>query len=106
MMYRQGGVRTLTEPKPVGCEPITVAAEGRTVGWSVLVENCCTSYRIPTSVAVYCDGKRTIISPGQMVWEWRFLDEGKSVAVLSGPVHGEATVANLYDVHSGKAIEM
>jgi len=107
VMYRQGGVRTPTaEPKQVGCEHITAAADGRTIGWSVLVENCCTSYSIPTSVVVYCDGRRTIISPGQMVWEWRFIDEGKRVAVLSGPVHGEPTVASLYDAHSGKTIEM
>lgn len=26
------------------------------------------------------------------------------VAVLSGPVHGEAREANLYDAHSGKVI--
>lgn len=107
VMFRQGEAKTLTaEPKQVGCKQVAVAADGRTVGWSVMVENCCTSYSIPTSIVVYCDGKRTIISPGQMVWRWRFIDEGARIAVLSGPVHGVAAAANLYDVHSGKALEM
>lgn len=103
VVYRDGTARTLAaEPNQVGCENPTVAGDGRTVGWSVLVENCCTSYPIAISVCLYRNGKRRVISPGQMVWAWRFIDEGNRVAVLSGPVHGGATAANLYDVQSGK----
>jgi hypothetical protein len=105
VLYRGGAARTLAaEPKQVGCERITVAVDTRTVGWSVLVENCCTSYSIPTSVIVYRNGKQAIISPGQMVWDWRFVGEGERIAVLSGPVHGEATAAHLYDAQSGKTL--
>ena len=105
LVYRDDSVKTLrSEPKQVGCQDIVVTADGRTVGWSVLVENCCTSYPIPTSIVVYSGNRRTIISVGQMVWEWRFIDAGKRVAVLSGPVHGEAAEANLYDAHSGKTV--
>ena len=70
----------------------------------MLVENCCTSYPIPIAVVVYRNGRQRVISPGQMVWEWRFIDEGKRVAVLSGPVHGDATAASLYDAQSGRVL--
>jgi hypothetical protein len=105
VVYRDGTARTpATEPKQVGCDHVTVATDGRTVGWSVLAENCCTSYSTPIAVVVYHNDRRTVISPGQMVWEWRFIKEGKRVALLSGPVHGNATAAALYDAHNGKAL--
>jgi hypothetical protein len=62
------------------------------------------SYSIPISVVVSRGGNHKVISPGQMVWDWRFIDQGQRLAVLSGPVHGEATAANLYDAHSGNVI--
>jgi hypothetical protein len=103
LVYRGGAARTLAaEPKQLGCERIIVAADGLTVGWSVLVANCCSSYSIPTSVIAYRNGKQAIISPGQMVWDWRFIGKGERIAVLSGPVHGEAAAAHLYDAQSGK----
>jgi hypothetical protein len=105
LVYRDGAARTpAAEAEQVGCENITVAGDRHTVGWSVLVENCCTSYPIPIAVVVYRNGKQRVISPGQMVWEWRFIDEGKRIAVLSGPVHGDATAANLYDAQSGRVL--
>lgn len=106
LVYRDGAARIApTEPQQVGCDHVIIARDGRTVGWSVLIENCCTSYSIPTTVVVYHNGKQTVISPDQMVWEWRFIKEGKRVAVLSGPVHGGATAADLYDAHDGKVLE-
>jgi hypothetical protein len=105
LVYRDGAARTApTQPQQIGCDHVTVATDGRTVGWSVLVDNCCTSYPIPIAVVIYNDGKQTVISPDQMVWEWRFIEEGKRVAVLSGPVHGDAAAANLYDAHDGKPL--
>lgn len=105
LLYRNGVARTpATEPRQVGCNHVRVSTDGRTVGWSVLIENCCTSYPIPIAVVLYQNNKQTVISPGQMVWEWRFVEQGKRVAVLFGPVHGNATAATLYDVHDGKAL--
>lgn len=105
IVYRDGATRTpATATKQVGCEHITVAKDGRTVGWSVLVDNCCTSYPIPISVVVYRNGKQMVISSDQSVWEWRFIDEGRRVAVLSGPLHGGATAANLYNSHNGRVL--
>src|SRR6266542_6558499 len=76
-----------------------------TVGWSVLIPNCCTSYPIPTSVIVYRNGKKTAIAPGQMIYEWQFLHRGKRIAILSGPVHGRAATAGLYEAQSGRMLK-
>jgi len=91
--------------RQIGCEHVTVAGDGATVGWSVLAENCCTSYPIPTSIVVYRKRKQAVISPGQMVWDWRFVDNGARVAVLSGPVHGEAAGASLYEAHTARPLK-
>jgi hypothetical protein len=105
IVYRGGAERTLpVEPGQVGCDHISIAADGRTVGWSVLVENDGTSYPIAISVLLYRDKSQTVISPAQAVWEWQFIDGGKRVAVLSGPLHGGASEAKLYDSHSGKVL--
>lgn len=105
VVYANGAAKTIPpEQKQVGCEHISVAGDKRTVGWSVLVENCCTSYPIPTAVVVYRNRKKTIISTGQMIWKWHFIGRGDRVAVLSGPVHGWAAEAILYDVRSGKVL--
>src|SRR5271165_113197 len=50
------------QPKQVGCANIAVAMDGHTVGWTVLVENCCTSYPIPTSLMVMKNGRSTALS--------------------------------------------
>jgi hypothetical protein len=70
----------------------------------VLVDNCCTSYAIPTAIVVYKDGRKTVISPGQMIYEWHFVACGGRVAVLSGPVHGRASAASLYRVRRGELL--
>lgn len=105
VVYQDHAERTLSvEPRQVGCERIAIAADGRTVGWSVLVENNGTSYPIAISVVLYRDNQQTVISPAQAVWEWRFIDGGKRVAVLSVPVHGGAREAKLHDAHGGKVL--
>lgn len=98
-----------TKPQPkehlqVGCDNATVADDKETVGWSVLVANCCTSYPIPTSVAVLSHGRKRVFSAEQMVWQWRFVRGAKRLALLSGPVHGNAVLATLYDVRSGRQL--
>jgi hypothetical protein len=102
VIFANGAVKIMVaETQQVGCDNVAVAEDKRSVGWSVLVENCCTSYPIATSVVVYRDGKKKIIAPGQMIWKWRFVPKER-VAVLSGPVHGWASAANLYSIRTGK----
>ncbi len=92
------------EPLQVGCDNATVGDDRRTVGWSVLVVNCCTSYPIANSVAVLSHGQKRVFSTDQMVWRWRFDGGAKRLALLSGPVHGNATKAILYDLQSGRKL--
>ena len=88
----------------VGCEHLIVADDGKTIAWSALVKNCCTSYPIPTSVIVYRNQKQSIISPGQMIWDWHFIDKGDRLAILSGPVHGEPATAALYNANNARVL--
>jgi hypothetical protein len=92
------------EQQQVGCESVSVAPDKRTIGWSVLVENCCTSYPIATAIVLYRDGRKRVIYSDQMIYEWHFRDHGDRVSVLSGPTHGYAAQANLYETRSGKLV--
>jgi hypothetical protein len=103
VVYANGDTKTIPpEAQQAGCEHLLIAKDGHTMGWSVLEENCCTSYPIATAIVVYRDGKKTYIPSPQMVYEWRFLGRGEQLAMLFGPVHGGASGANLYDARTGK----
>ncbi len=93
------------EHEQVGCAYMEIADDHRTIGWAVEVESCCTSYPIAASLVVLRDGKKTVIHSAQMIWEWRFVEHGARVAMLSGPVHGRAAAANLCDARTGKTLE-
>jgi hypothetical protein len=90
----------------VGFSGIELAQDQRTLGWTLEVENCCTSYSIPLSVVLFRDGRVLhTLDQGQMVWSWMFAQLGKQVAVVFGPTHGpEVGDYRLYDVKTGKLI--
>ena len=50
---------------------IKIAEDGRTVGWTVLYDNCCTSYPIPLLLVIYKDGKvqQRLNKSGQMIYD-------------------------------------
>ena len=90
----------------VGFSYVQLAPDHQTLGWVVDVENCCTSYPIPLRVVIFRRGSvlRAFV-PGQMIWNWMFIEGGKRVAVVSGPPHGpEIGTYSLYDVQTGKLI--
>jgi hypothetical protein len=90
----------------VGFSGVELAQDQQTLGWTVNVENCCTSYSIPLSVVLFRD-RRVLhtIDQGQMVWSWMFVQGGKQVAVAFGPTHGpEVGDYRLYDVQTGKLV--
>ena len=90
----------------VGFSYVQLAQDHQTLGWVVDVENCCTSYPIPLRVVIFRHRRvlQTFV-PGQMVWNWMFIEGGKRVAVVSGPPHGpEIGTYCLYDVQTGKLI--
>lgn len=90
----------------VGFADVQLAEDRQTLGWTINVENCCTSYSIPLSVVVFRDKKVLhTISPGLMIWSWKFVDGGKKVEVVSGTVHGsDVGDDQVYDVQSGKLL--
>src|ERR1700760_2361447 len=105
VVYADHSTKTISpEKQQVGCTDMSVADDHRTFGWSMQVENCCTSYPISVAVIAMRDGKTTVLRSDQMVWQWHFIDRGNRLAVLSGPVHGNAAEADLYDAHTGKKL--
>jgi hypothetical protein len=107
LVFSKNAKRTIpAEDGQVGCENVGIALDRRTVAWSVLIENCCTSYPVPVSVVVYRDSRKVLLSPGQMVWDWRFIGRGDRISILSGPVHGSANTAFLYDSRTGKLLQL
>jgi hypothetical protein len=106
LIFSDGRAKTMAgEEQQVGVDEVTIAADERTVAWAVLYDNCCTSYPIRGAIIVFRNGKKVILSVPQMVHDWRFLGHGERVALLYGPVHGNAAGANLYDAANGKLLE-
>lgn len=90
----------------VGFSGVELAQDRETLGWTINVQNCCTSYSIPFSVVVF-HYKRVLhtFDQGQMVWSWMFVEGGKQVAVVFGPTHGpEVGDYRLYDVKTGNLV--
>jgi hypothetical protein len=65
-----------------------LAPDKQSAGWLILQDNCCTSYPIPTSVAIYTAKKTRLLGDGLMVYDWCFVGEGSQVALSTGTVHG------------------
>jgi hypothetical protein len=90
----------------VGFSDVRLAADRQTLGWTVDVENCCTSYPIPLRVVIFRHKKvLDTFAPGQMVWSWMFVRGGEQIAAVFGPTHGpEVGDYRLYDVKTGRSI--
>jgi len=90
----------------VGFSGVQLAADRQTLGWTINVENCCTSYSIPLSLVVFRH-KRVLhtFDQRQMIWSWIFVQGGEYVAIVSGPTHGpEIGDFRLYNVTTGNLI--
>ena len=90
----------------VGYSDVHLATDRQTLGWTIDVENFCTSYPIPLRVVIFRHGKVLhSFAQGQMVWSWMFFRGGDVVAVVFGPTHGpEVGDYRLYDVQTGKLL--
>jgi hypothetical protein len=87
----------------VGFSDVKVSSDKRTIGWTEVFENCCTSYPVPEVLAIYQSGETiTHIQQGQMVWDWVFLDGSQHVSAVWGPTHGtDRGDYQLYDARTG-----
>jgi len=94
------------EKGQVSVGKMKLAEDRSAAGWTIEEENCCTSYPIPTRLAVYSGSKKRIIAPGLMIWDWCFVDGGAKVAIASGTVHCMDTPElTLFSTQSGRQIE-
>src|SRR5438045_2709189 len=100
-------IRPAPDSGQAGVDRVAISPDGRAVGWLVLFPNCCTSYPIPLKLAVLVAGKRrTISGNGLPVWEWKFSEDGRYVAIRQAPVHGDAPQHyELRDVRSGRLVD-
>jgi hypothetical protein len=89
----------------VGVSEVQLGDDKKTLGWAVQVENCCTSYSIPLTVAVFRAGEVLHSFNQQVVWRWMFLRGSKQLAIVWGPTHGtEVGDYRLYDIATGKVL--
>ena len=94
------------ETEQVGSNDIKIASDKKTVGWTALYENCCTSYPIALRLVIYKNGRvRRSITADLMIYDWRFWAGGKQVAFCSGTVHGDSGGhCELHDAASGRRL--
>ena len=93
------------EPGQVSVTDPRLSDDRRIAGWLVEERNCCTSYPIALRLAVYSAGHKQIISDGQMIYDWTFVDGGREVALSTGVVHGATgRTLSLYDARSGRRL--
>ena len=91
----------------VGFEQIAIAEAGSAVGWVTQWPNTGgTSGPIPGSVAVLSGGRvRKLNEDGLPSWEWRFITQGRQVALREGTTHGGLGLTyKLYDVATGNLV--
>jgi hypothetical protein len=83
-----------------------LSPDKQTAGWLVHQDNCCTSYTIPTRLAIYRAGKKRILGDGLMIYDWCFVAGGSQIAMSTGTVHGmEHRHLLLYNTRSGRQLQ-
>jgi hypothetical protein len=100
-------IRPPREGDQVAADRVAISPDGRAVGWLALYPNCCTSYPIPLKLVILRAGKRrTIKGNGLPVWEWKFSEDSRYVAIRQAPVHGDAPQHyELRDIRSGRLVD-
>jgi hypothetical protein len=73
------------ERDQVAVSVLRLSPDKRTAGWLIEQENCCTSYPIPTRLAIYMAGKRRFLGDGQMIFDWCFVADGRKLPCLPAP---------------------
>ncbi len=107
MVARNGTDQAVpAEPQQVAVSSPALSPDGRTAGWLVEVENCCTSYPIPLSLVLYSGSSHRALGDGLMIYSWCFAPRTATVAIASGTVHGmQGQNLTLYNIRSGKQLK-
>jgi len=100
-------IRPAGDSGQAGFDHVAISPDGRAVGWLALFPNCCTTYPVPLKLIVLVAGKRrTFSGNGLPVWEWKFSEDGRYVAIRQAPVHGDAPQHyELRDVKNGRLVD-
>ena len=90
----------------VSCSSPKLSDDKQTAGWLVQYDNCCNSYPLPLTLVIYRHGSVIQrLRPGQSIFDWQFLKDGRQVAFWTGPTHGDFVPHfELHDVQSGKML--
>lgn len=90
----------------VGFSDVRLAEDKQTIGWTIDVENCCTSYPLPLRVVVFRNEHvLREFDRMQMVQDWMFLNGGARIAIVTGFPHGpQIGDYRLYEVKTGKLL--
>ena len=92
------------EKDQAGIQSAQLSEDRTTAGWLVEYPNCCTSYPVALTLVIYRSGRIVRrLTPGWMIFDWRFLEGGKKIAMSAGTVHGMTYRSlSLYDVVTGR----
>ncbi len=84
LMIRKANGETISAPKlteQVGFEDVKISANGRRIGWLVLMDTGGQSYPVPMKLVVFRDDKiELVVSEGTCLGGLTFLDKGAEVA--------------------------
>jgi hypothetical protein len=84
-------IRPPRDSGQVGADHIAISPDSTAVGWLALYPNCCTTYPVPLKLVLLIAGKRRAIAGGGLpIWEWKFTEDSRYVAIRQAPVHGDA----------------
>lgn len=80
----------------VGVSSPRLSADKQFAGWTIEQANCCTSYPIPTSLAIYSGKKLLYLHDKKMVVGWCFVPGKPQVVLATETVHGWTAAPDLY----------
>lgn len=90
----------------VGAEQLKISPDRQSVGWAAQYNGCCQSYPLPLVLVIARAGRVVQrIQPGRPVFDWRFEQGDRFVALFSDTPHGDYyPVCKLYDAQTGKQL--
>ncbi|HTV08402.1 MAG TPA: hypothetical protein VMD97_05095 [Candidatus Aquilonibacter sp.] len=90
----------------VGANQLQISGDRLSVGWVAEYNACCQSYPLPLVLLIARNGRVVQrIQPGRPVFDWRFEQGDRLVALFSDTSHGDyAPVCELYDARTGKQL--
>ena len=87
-------------------ENIQLAEDKRHIGWLASYMICQQSYSCTPELVIFHaeQGIKYILPPHGVMWNWKFIDKGKQIAVQYGFPHGDEGAFALYETDSGNKL--